>query len=175
MRHGTTIWNEKGITQGRTQNRLSKSGVELTKQVAIEYKNCKFEAIISSPLMRTIQTANIMNKYQNVKIIKDDSLIEIDQGIFTGRYKNSLTDDEKKLRYNRDKSAKMESYEECFNRIKAFITTLKEKYHYNRILIITHNVCASFIEDILLSKDINFNNSEFLRNFKNAEVKKFVV
>ena len=29
MRHGTTVWNEKGITQGRTNNRLSKSGIEL--------------------------------------------------------------------------------------------------------------------------------------------------
>ena len=26
MRHGTTTWNEKGITQGRSNNKLSKKG-----------------------------------------------------------------------------------------------------------------------------------------------------
>ena len=71
MRHGTTVWNEKGITQGLTNNRLSKNGVALTEKVSLEYKNIKFEAIYCSPLTRTVQTANIMNKYHNLKIIKD--------------------------------------------------------------------------------------------------------
>ena len=92
MRHGTTVWNEKGITQGRSNNRLSKNGIELTELVSKKFKDIKFDVIISSPLMRTIQTANIMNKYHNVKVFKDDELLEIDQGIFTGHYKNSLTE-----------------------------------------------------------------------------------
>lgn len=32
MRHGTTIWNENGITQGHTNNRLSQKGKSLTKK-----------------------------------------------------------------------------------------------------------------------------------------------
>ncbi|MGN1208302.1 MAG: histidine phosphatase family protein, partial [Christensenellales bacterium] len=83
MRHGTTIWNEKGITQGRSQNRLSKTGIELAKERAKEYANTKFDVIVCSPLMRTVQTANIMNKFHNVKILKDERLLEIDQGYFT--------------------------------------------------------------------------------------------
>jgi hypothetical protein len=41
MRHGTTVWNEKGITQGHTNNRLSKKGKILTEEVALKYKNIK--------------------------------------------------------------------------------------------------------------------------------------
>ena len=97
MRHGTTVWNEKGITQGHTNNRLSKKGKILTEEVALKYKNINFDIIFCSPLMRTVQTANIMNKYHNSKIVKDSRLIEIDQGIFTGRSKYDLTEEEKRL------------------------------------------------------------------------------
>ena len=43
-----------------------------------------------------MQSANIMNKYHQLKIIKDERIIEIDKGIFTGRKKASLTEEEKK-------------------------------------------------------------------------------
>ena len=64
MRHGTTVWNEKGITQGRSNNRLSSNGIEMVEQVAKEFKNVNFDVIFCSPLMRTVQTAKIMNKFK---------------------------------------------------------------------------------------------------------------
>ena len=130
MRHGTTVWNEKKITQGHSQNRLSQSGKELVEQVAKKYKDVKFDVIISSPLFRTIQTSNIMNKYHNAKIIKDNLLIEIDQGLFTGRSAKTLTEEEIILKKQRSKFAKMESFEECFERVKGFMQIFKNKYRY---------------------------------------------
>ena len=175
MRHGTTVWNEKGITQGRTNNRLSKAGKLLTEEVANKYKNAKFDVIISSPLMRTVQTANIMNKFHNVTIIKDDRLIEIDQGIFSGRGKNSLTQEEEKLKSARSSSCGMESYQECYKRVEEFITDIKQKYSKETILLITHNVNASFITDILENVEVDFENAQHLRNYKNAQVKKYIL
>lgn len=174
MRHGTTVWNEKDITQGRSNNRLSKNGKLLTKSVAEKYKNTNFDVIICSPLMRAVQTANIMNKYHNVKVIKDEYLTEIDQGIFTGRKKDSLTKQERLLKASKSKKAKMESYEECYNRIDMFMKNIN-KYNYNSILIVTHNCCASFIEDNILKKKIDFSSEDFIRSFKNAEIKEFVI
>ena len=112
MRHGTTVWNEKGIIQGRSNNRLSQNGKILTEEVSQKYKDTKFDIIFCSPLMRTMQTANIMNKWHNVKIIKDERLIEINQGIFAKRLKASLTNIEKQQRQNREKSCGMEKYED---------------------------------------------------------------
>ena len=175
MRHGTTIWNEKGITQGRTNNRLSKSGIELTQKVALEYKDVQFDIIICSPLMRTIQTANIINQYHKVKIIKDQNIIEIDQGIFTGKSKDEITEEQRIQKKLRSKQTKMETYEQCFKRTKHFVQTLKTNYNYENILIVTHNCTATFIEDIILNKKIDFENDVFLRNFKNAEIKKFII
>ena len=49
MRHGTTEWNEQGITQGRTNNLLSARGVAQTEEVAKNYAEVKFDAIYVSP------------------------------------------------------------------------------------------------------------------------------
>ena len=173
MRHGTTVWNEKGITQGRTNNRLSKKGISLTKDVAERYRNIEFDVIYCSPLMRTVQTANIMNKFHNVKVIKEERLIEIDQGIFSGRSKCSLTEEEEKLKFSRSKLCNMESYQSAYNRAKDFLIDIKKNCVFNNILIITHNCMATFLEDLLLGVDVDFENDEHLRTFKNAEVKNF--
>ena len=90
MRHGTTVWNEKEIIQGFSKNRLSKSGKLLVEKQAVKHKNTNFDLIIASPMMRTMQTANIMNKFHGIKIVKDDRLREIDQGVFT-EIKNFFT------------------------------------------------------------------------------------
>jgi probable phosphoglycerate mutase len=173
MRHGTTVWNEKGITQGRTNNRLSKKGIALTKDVAEKYSNSNFDIIYCSPLMRTVQTANLMNKFHNVKVIKDKRLIEIDQGIFTGRSKCDLTEEEKNLKFARAESCGMESYQSVYNRTKNFLLDIRNNCKFNNVLIITHNCNATFLEDLLLKIDVNFNNDNHLRSFKNAEIKQF--
>lgn len=173
MRHGTTVWNEQKITQGRSQNRLSKNGKCLVEEVAKKYKNAKFDVIFSSPLMRTIQTANIMNKYHNTKIVKDERIIEINQGIFTGRCKKSFTEEEKLLRKRRDASCGMENYESVFNRTKDFLLKLKQQKTYDNVLIITHAVPARLLEKIICKEAIDFADHDDLHNYKNAEIKCF--
>ena len=176
MRHGTTVWNEKGITQGRTNNRLSQDGKKLVEDVAKQYKDEKFDVIVCSPLTRTVQTANIMNKYHKTKTIRDDCLLEIDQGIFTGRKWKSLTDEEKKLKKERAKQTGMESYDEAFERAEQFIKRIKTNYDkYNSILVVTHNIIASFIEDIIQNKTKDFEDASFVKSFSNAQVKHFVI
>ena len=86
MRHGLTVSNERKITQGLTKGRLSKTGKIQTLEQAEKYKYINFDVIFSSPLVRAIQTSNIMNRFHNVKIIKQELLTGIDQGIFTNRY-----------------------------------------------------------------------------------------
>ena len=79
MRHGQTVWNKIGIIQGYSRNRLSAEGKNQVEIKAQKYKDVNFDFIISSPLCRTIQTSNIMNKYHNVKVIKDERIVEIGQ------------------------------------------------------------------------------------------------
>ena len=175
MRHGTTVWNEKGITQGRSQNRLSQSGKELVAQVSKKFSSNKIDVIIASPLMRTMQTANMMNRYHNVKIIKDKRLIEIDKGIFTGRNRNSLTENEKYLRSINDPICKMETYEQVFERVKLFFDDIKSNCKFKNILVITHGVVAGFLEIIITKKEFDISTKGNIKKFKNAEIKNFEI
>ena len=176
MRHGTTVWNEKKITQGRTNNRLSKAGKEVAGFRAEEFKNEKIDLIFASPLMRTMQTANIMNKFHNVKIIKDERIVEIDQGIFTGRKKESLTTEEIASKRVQAEGTKMEKFSAVFERGVKFIEFLKKEYSDKRVLIVTHNINASFIE-LAIKNGYKYREEYIDRpcNFKNAELKVFEI
>ena len=120
MRHGTTEWNEQGITQGRTNNLLSARGVAQTEEVAKNYAEVEFDAIYVSPLMRTRQTASIMNAEHNVPIFQDARLLEIDQGIFAGRSKEGLTPEEKLLKKTRGPGQWYGEFRKCFSSCKRF-------------------------------------------------------
>ena len=175
MRHGTTVWNEKGITQGISNNRLSLSGKKLAQNCALKFKDVHFDVIFASPLMRTMQTANLMNRYHSVKITKDKRLIEIDQGIFTGKSKNDLTEEEKKLKFERSKECGMESYESVNQRVREFVKELNANKNYDNVLIVTHNVTASLIACALQGVKVDYTNSTHLRSFDNAEVRCFEI
>ena len=174
MRHGTTVWNEKKIIQGRSSNMLSKTGKCGVEKTAQAYKNTKFDIIICSPLKRTMQTANIMNKYHNVKIFKDESITEVDQGDFTKRKSSSLTKDECEQKLSRSKEYHMENYTEVYNRVKNFLQTLKQKYPYQNVLVVTHNCNASDI-DFMLRYNFPpaYDYSKFIP-FSNAELRKYI-
>lgn len=174
MRHGLTVSNERKITQGLTKGRLSKTGKIQTLEQAEKCKYINFDVIFSSPLARAIQTSNIMNRFHNVKIIKQELLTGIDQGIFTNRYYFSLTDEEKQLKLLRTKETKMESYKNVFNRVKCFYDKILKKSKYEKVLIVSHGVVVSFLEYIINGA------TEYIKEFKSnlycqAEIKKFEI
>lgn len=175
VRHGRTVWNEKGITQGQTNNRLSSTGINQIKETSKNLKDIKFDIIICSPLMRTVQTANLLNVYHNIKIIKDKRLIDINQGIFSGRKFDSLTNEELKLKSSCSKECGMENFEEVFCRIKKFLQNVKKDYTYNNVLIVTHSCIATIMENIIENKIVDYKKNNLIINFNNAEVKKFII
>ena len=167
VRHGTTVWNEKGITQGQSQNRLSEKGKREVETIALKTKNFNFDVIFCSPLMRTVQTANIFNTYHNVKIIKDYRLIEMSQNQYTGKKFVDLTDEEKILR----KQYKLDTNEIVFNSTKSFLEDLMHKQLYRTVLIVTHGRVASFIDYILTNKKVDFGKD--VNIFASGEVKEY--
>ncbi|MBQ7308499.1 MAG: histidine phosphatase family protein [Clostridia bacterium] len=175
VRHGKTVWNEQKRTQGRVHNRLCKEGILFSQKTAEELKNVKIDYIFSSPLLRSVQTANIINKYHNKKIIKDERLTDIDQGVFTGRYFESLTQQELQIKLSKDKNYGMESLQEMFIRVNDFFEFLKKNYLNSTILIVTHSGVARMVE--LSARYGNFSSENFDKTdtFQNAEIRKIVI
>ena len=175
LRHGTTVWNETGRTQGRRQNKLSENGKIVAQKAAEELKNLPFDVIYGSPLMRTMQTANIVNKFHGVKIERCELLTEVDQGVFSGRLYRTLTDEEKQLKRQRDPSTKMEQLDHALARAKEFYETVIKNNPNKNILIVSHNNICSFLKLILNGEQINLNDHDQINCFANAEFKKFEI
>lgn len=173
LRHGTTNWNEQGRTQGRRQNRLSKAGVKLAEATAEKLKNTKIDVIYASPLMRTMQTANIINKYHGLKINKCELITEVDQGVYSGRLYKTLTEEEKRLKKERHPSTGMEQMEDAYARVKKFVETVLKTETHENILVVSHNNICSDLSLVLTDTKPNFDDYAQMNSFANAEVKEF--
>lgn len=86
VRHGQNEDNAKGILNGHRDKPLTTAGVEQIKKLAKKLKKYKINAIISSPLKRAKQTADLIAESSGVnQVFIDDNLMERDYGVLTGR------------------------------------------------------------------------------------------
>ena len=85
VRHGETDFNLFSVTQGQLDTSLNKTGLKQAAKVAKDLKDCHFDIIISSPLTRTVQTAEaIMAYHPNNQLILDKRIMEVSKGILEG-------------------------------------------------------------------------------------------
>ena len=74
VRHGETDVNS-GLQKANTSQfdePLNAAGIAQAEQLAEHLRDTTFDAIISSPLQRTMQTAKIINKFHNLDVKIDD-------------------------------------------------------------------------------------------------------
>lgn len=105
FRHGQSTYNIIGRIQGQTNDSvLTDLGKEQAKKVGEKLKNKGIEVIVSSPLYRAKQTAELANLTLNKKIIEDESFTEVDVGVVEGMYYSDV-----KQKYNAE-FEKMHTY-----------------------------------------------------------------
>lgn len=81
IRHGETIWNKEGRLQGRKDIPLNENGRMTARITAKALKDVDFDLVISSPLSRARETAEIvLNGRTGIPFIFDDRLMEISWG-----------------------------------------------------------------------------------------------
>src|SRR6266571_4098351 len=90
VRHGTSIYNEKGIWAGWDDPELTEQGKKDAKIAAETLKDIHFDQAYTSDLTRHKQTLDIilntLNQH-NVAITENNALKERDYGDFTGKNK----------------------------------------------------------------------------------------
>jgi len=75
-RHGQTDWNQRRIIQGKTDIALNDIGREQARITRDALADVTFSCIYTSPLLRAVETAEIINEYHQVPIYKDDRIAE---------------------------------------------------------------------------------------------------
>ena len=85
FRHGRTVDNINGRFSGWRDSKLAKSGKDDAKIVALRLKNKKIGIAFHSRLFRSIDTLKeVLKFHKNVKILKDDRIIERNYGDLNG-------------------------------------------------------------------------------------------
>lgn len=89
MRHGKTEWNALHKLQGRTDIPLNDEGKLMARQACEKYKELNIDVCYCSPLVRAVETAQIVLKNRKIPIIEDKRLCEMSFGEYEG-IENSL-------------------------------------------------------------------------------------
>ena len=93
VRHGQTKWNLEGRIQGKTDIELNEKGREQAKTIRDLIAKYDIDLIISSPLKRAKETAEIINSKLKCPIIFDKALEERCYGEFEGEVRKLIEDE----------------------------------------------------------------------------------
>lgn len=139
VRHGQTDYNLKKIAQGRLDVPLNATGISQAEEMAKSLKNTKIDVIYVSPLLRAKKTAEIINKFHNVKLIQDERINEFNIGTMSGNI--SLADWQESGRLelvDNNKKYGAESWQELYDRVVNLYQEL-EQSEVENILIVAHS------------------------------------
>jgi len=84
VRHGQTAWNLKEVFRGRMDIPLDETGKKEVHLAGEAIKDETLHAIYSSPLSRSMETAENIAKFQNVEVTPLDAIIDISYGEWEG-------------------------------------------------------------------------------------------
>ena len=136
VRHGEVNSNLKSIYNYKEEG-LNETGIKQATELKSKIELIDYDIIFSSPLLRAVETAEIVN-CKNNKIVIDSRLREREWNDLTGK-STSVTDREEIWNYYTELDyGKEERIPELCARVKAFIDELKEK-EYKNVLVVAHS------------------------------------
>lgn len=177
MRHGEAHHNVEGIEECGMdpENHLTNLGT-LQVNDTKNKNNVDFDVIISSPFIRTMETAKIMAGEKD--IIINDLFREINVGYFDKQSSDNIYKElgDKYLKLN-TKLGGGESHGDVMNRTMKGIMNLEKEYEGKKILIVTHGAPMRMIatggelitEEELIADELS-NDTRLYP--KNAEIRK---
>lgn len=191
MRHGETILNKAGRTQGWCDGILTKEGIEVAVNVGFGLRDIKFKSVYSSDLGRARKTAQIVIKEnkasKDLKLQEREGLREVYFGKYEGEidkmmfndilnYLNvtSIEEAEKKYEFQRaycdtcaalDETKEAEDYNTAITRAMNELKQIckENSQEGGNILVVAHGGIIRLIIDYL---DKSFN----IRNIDNSSI-----
>lgn len=145
IRHGETDWNLEGRVQGREDIPLNDTGRSQTRKCQEALQNTGIKAIITSPLIRAVETAKIIaNDDDSIELIIDEDLIERDFGELSG-----MTYDRHKYFDSFGHEETIEPMEKLSKRLIDCIHGYATKYYDNDIIMVSHGAAINSVIMVL--------------------------
>ena len=157
-RHGETDFNVEKRYTGSTDIPLNDKGLQQAKELASKVSDIRFDVIVSSPLLRARQTAEVIHNSSGVPVVVIDEFAEISAGVYEG-----LTREEAQAKYPEvwarlaeiwvkmgwrpldDAPTGGETLRQFDARIAAGLAKLKAEYPESKVLLVCHAFAARTI------------------------------
>lgn len=165
VRHGQTAWNVGEIFRGRADIPLDETGLKEADLAGDALKDETIHAIYSSPLKRSVQTAEGIAKYHNLPVRPLEAIIDISYGEWEGKENQEVKEKYPEL-YNlwltephKVRFPGGETLDEVRTRTMSAIEELVNKHIGESIVLVAHRVPNKVISCAVLGLD----NSHFWR------------
>jgi uncharacterized phosphatase len=135
LRHGQTDWNINFLLQGVTDIPMNQTGIEQVKLAAKAIRAEDWDVVLTSPLSRARQTAEIIaSQHGYTEIIEQELLIERSFGEAEG-----LSHEQWRAKYsNLDVIPGGESRTQLAERSRLLLETISQELAGKRVLAISH-------------------------------------
>lgn len=173
VRHCQTNSNKNKLFNGRNDEDINEYGIEQAKALKEQIESLNIDLIISSPLIRAIHTAKIVNS-NNSQIVIDDRIVERNTGELTLK-SHSCVDIADYFNVNAKYYYQdLEPIDSVFRRVYSFLDDISNNYdNLNNILVVTHGYISRIINTYF--NGIPEDGSLLNLRQQNGEVKKYII
>ena len=172
VRHGQTEYNVKGLSCGISDVELTEKGIQQAKDLTSHIHEYPIDIIISSPLKRAKQTAQILAEPLGKEVILDNRLREQNYGLYEGKPYDAVFQ-ELMPEARKQFACKAKTGESLFHviqRVYNLLDEIKQKYPNQNVLIVAHGGIARTIHSYFYE----VSNKEFFEvKTGNCEIKEY--
>lgn len=146
IRHAEAEGNLRGVFQGIIDSDITETGAKQLDLLAERFRSIPIEAIYSSPLKRTIKTAQAVSRFHDLPVIIREGLIEINGGKWEDRTWGDLSVEfpEEMAVWSQDivhfKAPGGESTRQVYDRIKAVVNAVAAENIGRTIAVVSHGM-----------------------------------
>ncbi len=140
IRHGETEWNAAGILQGTTDIPLNAKGVKQAEACSVYLASSSYDVLISSPLKRAKQTAEIINQKLGLPF---HTMSEFQERAFGAA--EGMTYEARRAEYPKKNYPGQEREEDFHKRIMMGLQKVTELYPGQKVLLINHGAVIKAI------------------------------
>lgn len=166
VRHGQTDWNPIHRIQGLTDTDLNETGIRQMEEAALRLRDEPIDVIYTSTITRGYHSADIVNRYHQVPVIREPDLGELDQGEWQGHLVREL--EEESEEYRRWQKNPMEvtppggvHVKDFAARVIAKITGVLIRHQGRTICLVSHEVTNAVLR-------CHFNNIDLSRIWRHS-------
>ncbi|MFJ7747788.1 histidine phosphatase family protein [Peribacillus sp. NPDC097295] len=149
VRHGETDWNVQGKLQGQTDIPLNENGKIQARKCGEFLSNEEWDVIISSPLKRAKETADIIGEWVASPIILKEDFIEKNFGDAEG-----MSADEREAAFIDKNYPNQEKEENLRERLLNGLQEILTEYPEKNVILVAHGAVIHLILRMMSNENI---------------------